>query len=24
VSDSKRTKACQGGCGEGTCGTPCK
>ena len=23
VSDSKRTKACQGGCGEGTCGTPC-
>ena len=24
VSDSKRAKACQGGCGEGTCGTACK
>lgn len=24
VSDSKRTKGCEGGCGEGTCGTPCK
>jgi len=24
VRDSKRTKACESGCGEGTCGTPCK
>lgn len=24
VQDSKRTKGCEGGCGEGTCGTPCK